>query len=351
MVSGLVLNVLAGTSALADEEWEMNTRRDQLEALWKEKDVVDGRVVDAMVIIFRTRGCRWSREMGCLMCGYNISSDPEVSLPDLEAQLGSALEEYQSEPLIKIYTSGSFLDEDEIPIEFRNEVLQSFDGGKRILVESRPEFISGDVLSDMDTSRCQIAIGLESADDNILEHCIRKGFTASDYVRAASLLNDFDVPLRTYLLLKPPFITERMAFEDTVSSVSFASEYSESISINPVNVQKYTLVERLWKRGDYRPPWIWTLIEVLKRKGDSSVRVFSAPSGGGTDRGVHNCGECDGELLEALQQFSFTQNINELEGYGCACRDEWRSLMEVQDYLSTSVDVEKYLDSIPRLDG
>ncbi len=327
----------------------MDKRKDRPEALWKERDIIEGREVAAMVIIFRTSGCYWARNSGCLMCGYNFASDPNVGMTDLETQLDAALEEYDGEPLVKIYTSGSFLDEEEVPVEFRDRVLESFEESDRLLVESRPEFIVEDSLTEM-TERCQIATGLESANDEILEHCVGKGSTVSEYIRAASLLQDFGIPLRTYLLLKPPFITERGAFEDTCSSVSFASDYSESVSINPVNVQKYTLVERLWKRGDYRPPWLWTLFEVLKHTDSNDTRVFSTPSGGGGERGVHNCGDCDQQLLDALESYSFTQNINELEGYECECRDEWRSLMEIQDFMSTSVDVEKYMDYIPRLD-
>ena len=37
---------------------------------WSEKDVFKGEIVDAFVIIFRTRGCSWALKSGCSMCGY-----------------------------------------------------------------------------------------------------------------------------------------------------------------------------------------------------------------------------------------------------------------------------------------
>ena len=37
---------------------------------WSEKDVLAGKIVDAFVIIFRTRGCSWALNSGCTMCGY-----------------------------------------------------------------------------------------------------------------------------------------------------------------------------------------------------------------------------------------------------------------------------------------
>ena len=46
----------------------------QLEALWKESDMSNGRKVDAMVVILRTNGCCWVRQGGCTMCGYREAS-------------------------------------------------------------------------------------------------------------------------------------------------------------------------------------------------------------------------------------------------------------------------------------
>ena len=46
---------------------------------WTEKDLLHGKVVDAWVIIFRTRGCYWARASGCSMCGYVNDVAQEVS--------------------------------------------------------------------------------------------------------------------------------------------------------------------------------------------------------------------------------------------------------------------------------
>ena len=80
-------------------------------SVWKEEDVIEGRRLDAFVIILRTTGCWWSYKKGCLMCGYNIASSPKVTEEHLRAQIEKALTRYDGEPMVKIYTSGSFLDE------------------------------------------------------------------------------------------------------------------------------------------------------------------------------------------------------------------------------------------------
>jgi archaeosine synthase beta-subunit len=314
-------------------------------SIWKEQDMIEGRQVDAFVVILQTTGCWWSGKMGCLMCGYNSASSPSIRPADIIAQLGAAKQKYAGEQMVKIYTSGSFLDRREVPLEVREAAFKTFDMAERILVESRAEFVTPEELEAMD-KRSAVAIGLESANDEILKRCVRKGFTFADYQKAAEALNSFNIPLRTYLLLKPPFLTERAAVEDVVRSIALTHACSESISINPVNVQRDTVVEKLWRRGDYRPPWLWSLLEVLRQgKALTERRVFSSPSGGGSTRGVHNCDSCDGKILEAVQRFSFTQDVNEFEGLGCGCRQEWTALMDVQDTLGTTVDVSRYLSN------
>ncbi|HEY5606365.1 MAG TPA: TIGR01210 family radical SAM protein, partial [Thermoplasmata archaeon] len=56
---------------------------------WTEKDLLDGKVVDAWVIIFRTRGCYWAHTSGCSMCGYVNDTAVDVSEADLLHQLAS----------------------------------------------------------------------------------------------------------------------------------------------------------------------------------------------------------------------------------------------------------------------
>jgi archaeosine synthase beta-subunit len=312
--------------------------------VWKEDDVVEGKREKALVAIFRTRGCHWSRQGGCSMCGYNTESIEGIGPAELSAQLEAVLSRFEGEGMVKLYTSGSFLDENEVPADVRDRILGAFDGAKRVLFESRPEFVTADVLERL-PDHVSIALGLESASDTVLRCSVHKGFGVKDYVRAAEVINERGLPLRTYLLLKPLYLTEREAIADTLASVRFAAPMSESVSVNPLNVQKETLVEGMWRRGDYRPPWIWSLFEVLKVKREiPGVRIFSSPSGSGTQRGVHNCPECDKRLLSVLERFNFEQDAKLLEGHVCQCRKEWSSLVDLEGVMRTSVDVHRYLE-------
>ncbi|MCL1810634.1 MAG: archaeosine biosynthesis radical SAM protein RaSEA [Methanomassiliicoccaceae archaeon] len=321
---------------------EMKERRSpsQLEACWKEKDMVSGRICDAMVVIMRTSGCCWAKTGGCSMCGYRQASLVTVTEDDLNMQIDEALSKYNGEPFVKIYTSGSFLDEKEIPLSVRQRVLKEFSGCERILVESRPEFVKEETVAALPKTTT-VALGLESSDPDVLSTSINKGFTPEDSRRAGMLIKEAGLTVRTYLLLKPPFLTESSAIEDTVASAVFADEFSDEISVNPLNVQRGTYAERLWRAGELRPPWIWSLAEVMRRlSGRVNARLISSPSGGGTARGVHNCGKCDREMLDGIERFSFSQDPKDLE-VECECKDGWQTYLESERILGTAADLDR----------
>lgn len=316
----------------------------QLEAVWKESDMSGGRKVDAMVMILRTNGCCWVKSGGCTMCGYREASLGGVTEDDLLKQLEQALSRYKGEPFVKIYTSGSFLDDNEVPPSVRAKFFEAFSGCERILFESRPEFINEESLRDAPKT-VTVALGLESSNPEVLEKSVHKGFTPGDIERAGKLLKSQGYGVRTYLLLKPPFMTESAAIEDAVRSARFAAPFSDEISVNPLNVQRGTYVERLWKKGDFRSPWIWSLIEVFRQlSGTVDSRLMSSPSGGGASRGVHNCGECDQRALDAIERFSYSQDVGDLD-VDCACRDRWRAYMESEAILGTPADLDRGLEN------
>ena len=132
------------------------------EAMWKERDLSSGKTVDTMVAILRTGGCSWSKTGGCTMCGYNTASMPQIGETDLMRQLDLVAERYKGEPFVKFYTSGSFLDKNEIPMTVRERVFEEFSGCERLLFESRPEYIDRDVAGTL-PSNVTVALGLESS--------------------------------------------------------------------------------------------------------------------------------------------------------------------------------------------
>jgi len=306
---------------------------------WSEKDVLDNKVVDAFVIIFRTKGCSWALKSGCTMCGYfNDSMWKNVSGRDLLKQFDTAMQSYNGERFVKIFTSGSFLDDNEVQPQVRMEILQRLAGhADKISVESRPEYITDEKLkntNDVIKSKIfEISMGLETANDFVREHVINKGFTFKDYQKAADSVKKNKCELKTYVLVKPPFLTEKESIGDSIDTVDKIKTITDTVSFNPTNVQRNTLVEYLWKRKQYRPAWLWSVVEILKtsKKIAGNVRIKCDIAGGGSIRGTHNCKECDHEILNAIAMFSLSQDIHVFDELDCRCREKWLDQLDIED--------------------
>ncbi len=314
---------------------------DQPAAVWKAQDHYQGKAVDTLTVIFKTSGCWWGKIGGCTMCGFVYDSactPPEAS--DLIAQLEKALQRADKLEhfMLKIFTSGSFLDTREVSEEVRGMVLDRLDKDDRIfkvIVESRPEFVTDKDLKDcrqhLQDTEFEVAVGLETSSDSIRSNSINKGFTFKDFTTAADNAKDNGVSMKTYLLLKPPFISEGEGLEDIVRTIDDAASYSQTISINLCNVQRGTYVEYLFQRGQYRPPWLWSIVEILKRAKQThpDLVITSDPVGAGSKRGPHNCKLCSRDVAQAIRDFSLTQDIRILDTVNCECRQLWEKVIEM----------------------
>ena len=314
-------------------------KRQKPVASWLDDDYFaeERRTIKSLTVILRTAGCRWRT---CTMCGY-WQEAAEVTQADILAQLEQALKNSPHEEFIlKIFTSGSFLDDRELSSETRKRIAQMAhgrEGIKKLIVETRPEFVSPEKIEDLQAvENLELAIGLETADDFIRSTYIKKGFLFDDYKKAAEIAMDCGALVKTYLLLKPPFISEKRAIEDVIKSAVRIATYSSTISLNLCNVQKHTPLEALWRRHYYRPPWLWSAIEAIKGIARQELVVISDPVGAGHERGPHNCGQCDPWIKAAIRSFNRTQDLRvleELNELACSCREVWQVLINYDDFL------------------
>jgi len=300
---------------------------------WAGWDLLNSNVVPSLTVILTTKGCSWARRDGCTMCGYTIDSNPDARGSDIQKQFHEVLAHYGKEfKIIKIFTSGSFLDQDEMPIDARDAILSELKGMPKVIVESRPEFVTPEICADITRTNehIEVAIGLETSNDYIRNNYVNKGFSFRDFVSASEAAHANSFTVKAYLLLKPPFLTEREALEDALQSVRDAAPHADTLSLNLCNVQKGTLVETLWKKGLYRPPWLWSAVEVLRRTQETAT-VICDPIGGGRRRGPHNCGKCDREVVAEIKDFSLSQNS---ASFTASCTDQmlWEFVLEFEEF-------------------
>ncbi|HVL48703.1 MAG TPA: archaeosine biosynthesis radical SAM protein RaSEA [Candidatus Thermoplasmatota archaeon] len=300
----------------------------------------EGKEVQAFVVILRTRGCRWALGGGCTFCGYvNDSFVRKIEAKELITQFTKALASYKGEPILKIYTSGSFFDPYEVAEEAQSAIVALVPGSVRKLnVEAQaPDVTESRVAAVAKAKRVdlklEVGVGLESANPAVARYSVNKEFFLADFEAAAKAAAAHGATLKAYTMVKPPYLTEAEAIEDAVATARLAGPHASTVSFNPMNIQKNTLVERLWTRGQYRPPWLWSVVEVLKRaKEATSTPVKSDPVAGGKHRGAHNCGTCDDHVLAAIQAFNVSQDVRVFSSLACACQETWRDVLDLEGF-------------------
>ncbi|MFX0073370.1 MAG: archaeosine biosynthesis radical SAM protein RaSEA [Candidatus Hermodarchaeota archaeon] len=316
-------------------------------SFWIKKERLRNKIGKEFTIILKTRGCEWAlgAEGGCSMCGYIQDSNienvkPEQIINQFDYALKNKIEEIDNDNndyILKIFNSGSFLDDKEITENVRNyiyEHINKINKIKELVVESRIEYISKENLLKMKQLKkkhVEIGIGLETVNDYFRTHYINKGLTFNDFLETVNLCKSQGIGVKAYLLFKPPFMNEIGAIDDCTHSIKTLINLNiNTISINPLNIQKGSLAEFLWYQNRYRPPWFYSLFACLKKaikqEDLTSVRVLSDPSGAGTKRGIHNClkRECNELMINTLRKFVLNQDLSELnkidEMMECNCK-------------------------------
>ncbi|MDD1685982.1 archaeosine biosynthesis radical SAM protein RaSEA [Methanoregula sp.] len=306
-------------------------------ASWRGKERYDTELLDCLTVIFKSGGCSWSK---CRMCSYRHERYGKQScdelLAHLRAQLAMVLRENPVDGyrMVKIFTSGSFFDPAEVPPAFLQDVASAF-RGKLLIAETRPEFVQEavfrnfiDAIDDGSwKTPLYCAIGLETSSDAIREKCINKGFSFADFRCAADTAHAIGAGVKAYLLFKPLFLTEQEALKDMETTIADIQPFADMISMNPCTVQRNTELEYYWKRGAYRPPYLWSVLSILK---NAPGHITCDPLGGGQKRGPHNCGKCDYEIVKGIRDYSLNADkdlIGALFDTVCACKQEWEFIL------------------------
>jgi radical SAM enzyme (TIGR01210 family) len=297
----------------------------------------------ALVLILPTRGCSWalSKSGGCSICGYIYDNPQEPNYDSMLQSFKEILSKNIDEKWkysLKLFTSGSFLDTKEIPLNLQKEMMElaaKYNQIEEVVLESRPEYVTEAVLQNLaesiDIAKVEIAIGLESANNQILQNSINKGFFWEDFVKATNRIDEKGARVKAYLLFKPPFISEFDSIKDTLQSVAKLDEIGiKTVSINAMSIHRGTFLSQLFEKKMYRTPWLWSLLHICSEINQKfpDIRLICDVVAGGNERGAHNCGECDKEILSIIKQFTLNQDSVVLEKkIDCSCKTEWKGFL------------------------
>ena len=305
----------------------------------------NGHFTEALTIVLHTKGCHWWWSSGCTFCGYYNDTRDDIGADELEAQWAAAFDEVDMSEIgmLKVFTCGSLFEDREIPPSFQDKVLKTAsENDLHLIVESRTEQLTDEKIfhaTSIHSDLC-VAIGLEAHDDEVLQFHINKGFTVKSWKDAAVRLRTAGVRVKTYLMFKPPFMSEYDSLSHCIKWVGQVSQYSDEISVNPMNIQRGTIIDRIHRSKSYRPPWLWSLVRLIKEShpklnhsGNFSSRLIVHPTAAGKTRGAHNCGSCDFQVASAIETYSIDGCLDIFEELDCNCRQRWMEELAIESSL------------------
>lgn len=323
------------------------------------EEVFEGVNYRRAVVFLMSSGCEWAVKSGhgCTMCGHlakQIRKGETISVDDYLQQFEKEIEtiDFEKYPILNLFNNGSFLNDNEMPAEARREMLKKINKNrfiKMLVLETRPEFVTEKKVKEikdiLPNKHVELGVGLELKNDFYRGICINKGFSLERFNIAASIITEH-LNLRVYVLLKPLFLTEKESIEQAIETIEHAFEIgATTVSLEACTIQEFTLMKYLYDRGMYSPPWLWSIIEVVKNVKNPAkliiglFKFFPSPTAV-----PHNCDRCNEEVMEKIMQYNRTLDLKAFDGLTCECKKKWRAILKEKP-----LSLQKRLEPIPEL--
>ena len=236
--------------------------------------------LDTKTMIIENNKCAWGK---CIFCSFSKKQNVQILSEDkLKQLIENELDGITTLKQLKFFNSGSFLDENQIPIPVQDFLLEKCKQLKteELIFECHPMFITDKNISrirkklnDINYSpKINVAIGLESADNTILKK-IKKGITRETYTKAVELLKKYNFYARTYLMANLPY--KKDYSKSLKDSVDFALPMSDTICI--INAYPYGYAELfdIWLSRKWHPLNKNEFEKITKKyKNNKKIEIF-----------------------------------------------------------------------------
>lgn len=227
----------------------------------------NGRVEQVATVFLTNRECPFR----CLFCDLWKNTTVEtVPTRAIATQVRQALDNLPAGPVprhIKLYNSGNFFDKRAIPTAEHPAIASMVNEAnfQTLIVENHPK-LCGPICTDF-ANRLQgdleVALGLETAQPEVLA-VLNKQMTLEDFRWAAEFLRGQGIFLRSFVLLKPPFMEEDESIEWAIRSLEFAFDNGVRVAAVVPTRPGNGMLDLLTSRGQFTPPQLKSLETVLE---------------------------------------------------------------------------------------
>jgi len=320
-----------------------------------------------------TRGCRSHLNGGCTMCDYghldNLTETEQKKQAILALNhIEKSNLKYPELYLFNLTSIGSFFDVGEIQISLRKYIFERIADNRSkskyiwFITESRLEYINEENVKEMinilgEDINIEIGFGFESSNKLIQEGCINKRFP-ENYKDKIRLLKSYNIILDCHIIIKPPFLTEMEAIDDTVKSTRyiFDNDLADLAIVMAMNEKPLTLVGKLISKGKYELPSIWSVVEIIKRLGPdicSETRFFGFITNNAEVKTVKGCNECSDKIMPTILNFTgdvkeFHDIIKTADSIDCKCKREWKQKIKFKPKSTLAERIATGIDELAK---
>lgn len=297
-------------------------------------------IVKRWKIMLPGAGCQYYKKTGgCLMCGFYAANKKYTFglrwptpifryLYNLAAAKAAAAEPEE----LYIYNGGSFFNTKEIPATTADYIFKQVGRNpslRMIMVESRTEYLNkrniGRALDLLQSKRLMIGIGLESADTYVRNVLINKGLSLPAFQRTVKLIRSLGALTKAYVFLKPYGLSEAEAVEDTWQTIKYCSSLGiDEIEVSCAFIQKGTAMHAAYALGQYKPPLLWSVIELIRRSKAEGINIYI---GGFSDEPPpiaipqNDCPDnCSPAIYALIEDYRLTGQLDFDRLPDCSCR-------------------------------
>lgn len=270
-------------------------------------------VADVGTIFLANRECPFR----CLMCDlWKYTTDERVPEGAIPRQIEQALAEMPRVQHLKLYNAGNFFDAQAIPSRDLPRIAELVGGMQRVIVECHPKLVGKSCLAfqQLLPGRLEIAMGLETVHPEVLPR-LNKRMTLADFATAAGFLREHQMALRSFILLRPPFLSEEEGVIWARNSLEFAFDQGSSVAVVIPTRAGNGAMDLLAELGLFRPPSLRSLETVLEHgialaRGIVLADLWDA-------RPLATCTRCAPERFHRLERMNVEQQV--LPGVKCSC--------------------------------